>query len=109
MEADLPSNLIPAPVPPAQSAPGLLARLGSVNLPVQIRVGRTELTLSELLALEPGDIVTLAADSEQPVEILAGDQLLARGELVTVNGALGVRVISLCEAQSQQETDSDLA
>jgi flagellar motor switch protein FliM len=65
--------------------------------PVQIRVelGRVRMTVAELAELSPGSILELRKDPEQPVSLLIEDRVVARGELVRVEGELGVRILSL--------------
>lgn len=65
--------------------------------PVQVRVelGRIRMTLGELAELAPGAILDLRKDPEQPVALMVEDRMIARGELVRIEGALGVRILSL--------------
>jgi len=65
--------------------------------PVQIRVelGRVRMTVAELAELAPGAILELRKDPEQPVSLFIEDRVIARGELVRIEGELGVRISSL--------------
>jgi flagellar motor switch/type III secretory pathway protein FliN len=66
-------------------------------LPVQItaEAGRVELTVSQVATLTAGDVVTLPEAVLGPVELRAGSTLVARGELVDVEGRRGVRILEV--------------
>jgi type III secretion system YscQ/HrcQ family protein len=67
------------------------------DLPVELtcELGRITLSAAEVLALAPGAIVTLPARVGAPVELCAGGRVLARGELIDVDGQVGVRIAEL--------------
>lgn len=67
------------------------------QLPVMLEVelARVEVPLAELARLEPGAVLPLAIDRRGLVTLRAGERALARGELVDVEGAVGVRILSL--------------
>lgn len=65
---------------------------------VEVELTRVEVTLSELARLEPGAILPLPVDRRGMVTLKAGDRTLARGQLVDVEGAVGVRIDSLAGA-----------
>ncbi len=59
---------------------------------LEVELCRVELPLAELARLAPGAVLPLAIDRRGRVTLRAGEQAVARGELVEVDGALGVRV-----------------
>lgn len=67
------------------------------GLPVELRVelGRLTLSAAELLELEPGDALSLGRPVGGAVDLRVGDRLVARGELVDVEGEMGVRVLEV--------------
>ncbi len=67
------------------------------QLPVllEVELARVEVPLAELARLEPGAVLPLSLDRRGLVTLRAGERALARGELVDVEGAVGVRVLSL--------------
>jgi type III secretion protein Q len=69
----------------------------TAQLPVrlEIELARVEIPLAELARLEPGAALPLALDRRGLVTLRVGDRILGRGELVDVDGAPGVRVLSL--------------
>ena len=79
---------------PAGEAMGMEGLMG-VPVKVSVEVGRARMTLSELVRLSPGSVVELDRDAHQPVDILVGGKLVARGEVVTIGDKYGVRVTSV--------------
>lgn len=67
------------------------------QLPVllEVELARVEIPLAELAHLEPGAVLPLALDRRGLVTLRAGERAVARGELVDVEGAVGVRILSL--------------
>jgi flagellar motor switch protein FliN/FliY len=63
-----------------------------VDLPVSISFGKTRLPMKEVLKLTTGSIVELDRDVTDPVEVLVNQHLIARGEVVVVEGNYGVRI-----------------
>jgi len=66
-----------------------------MELPLVVRFGRTVMSLRALSALGPGSIVDMERSPDEPVQMLVGDQVIARGEVVVVGGNYGVRITDL--------------
>ncbi len=93
--------LEPGPTPQERQRLELLADL---ELNVTVELGRTTLTVAEVLALGPGSIIELDRIAGEPVDILVNDRLVARGEVVVVDENFGVRVVEvLRKGQEQRE------
>lgn len=71
------------------------ADVGALPVEIAVEAGRVELTVAQVAALTAGDVVTLPGDVLGPVELRAGSTLVARGELVDVEGRRGVRVLEV--------------
>lgn len=70
--------------------------LATLELPVQVELGRVEVRIQELLELAPGSILELDKAVGEPVEVYVAGRLIARGEVVVVLGErLGVRITEL--------------
>ncbi len=69
------------------------------ELPVEIvcEVGRVSMSGRELLELEPGAVIPVPRPLAGPVDLTVGGRLVARGELVDVEGDLGVRITEIVE------------
>ena len=66
--------------------------LKDVELDVKIELGRTELTIEEILSLSNGSVVQLESLAGDPVDVLVNEQLVARGEVLVINENLCVRI-----------------
>jgi flagellar motor switch protein FliN len=81
--------------PPPKAFPDVgrdLEFLMDVPLSVSVEVGRTRMTISDLLSLGPGSIVELEKLAGEPLDIFINQKLVARGEAVIVNEKFGVRL-----------------
>lgn len=63
-----------------------------VDLPVSISFGKARLPMKEVLKLTTGSIVELDRGIGDPVEVMVNQCLIARGEVVVVEGNYGVRI-----------------
>jgi type III secretion protein Q len=72
-------------------------RTAQLPIRLEVELARIELPLSELARLEPGTALPLALDRRGLVTLRVGERAVARGELVDVDGVVGVRVLSLEE------------
>src|SRR5215813_10694158 len=72
--------------------PSNLGVLLDVQLPVSIRFGETEMVLEEIVKLGVGSVIELNSGIDQPVELVVNNRVLARGEIVTVDGFYGIRI-----------------
>lgn len=79
-----------------------IERVIDVPLAVTLRFGQRHLTLREVLALTTGSLVELDRQVEEPVELVLGDRLIARGEVVVVDGNYGLRVIEVIEGAAHR-------
>jgi flagellar motor switch protein FliN/FliY len=72
-----------------------------VDLPLVVRFGRAVMPLRALADLGPGSVVDMGRSPDEPVELLVGERLIARGEVVIVAGNYGVRITELMTARPQ--------
>jgi flagellar motor switch protein FliN/FliY len=66
-----------------------------VALPVSVSFGKTSLQIREVLKLNTGSIVELDRLVADPVEVIVNNRVIARGEVVVVDGNYGVRINQL--------------
>jgi flagellar motor switch protein FliN len=88
----------------AEAARSGIDLLLGVELEASLRFGSSEMTLSDLLALGPGDVVQLDRALTDPVDLLIGDKIVARGEVVLVNGSFGLQVTEVAEPRKSLES-----
>jgi len=86
-----------------QLSPGLELLL-DVELEASLRFGCREMPLGELLELGPGDVVQLDRHVSDPVDLIVGDKIVARGDVVLVNGNFGLRVTEVSAPKKRLES-----
>lgn len=70
-------------------------RLLHVEVPVSVLLGRAKLRMKDVLSLSGGSIVELEQDLHDEVEIRVNNCVIARGEMVAVDGNYGVRIVEM--------------
>ena len=66
-----------------------------VRLPVSVELGRTVMSVKQVLAVCQGSVIELDRAAGEPVDILVGGKLLGKGEVVVLNDRFGVRITRL--------------
>jgi flagellar motor switch protein FliN/FliY len=97
------SQAAPPPAPPPSLSAGIELLL-DVELEAALRFGCKELPLGEILDLGPGDVVQLDRNVADPVDLIVGDKIVARGEVVLVNGNFGLRVTEVASPKRRLES-----
>jgi flagellar motor switch protein FliN/FliY len=75
-----------------------------VALPVSVSFGKTSLQIREVLKLNTGSIIELNRFVTDPVEVIVNDCVIARGEVVVVDGNYGVRINQLATREDRLRT-----
>ncbi len=81
-----------------------LAMLLHVELDLSVSFGTTHLNLQEVLKLASGSIVELNRSVAEPVDVLVNNCVIARGEVVVVDGNYGIRVTEIVSRQDRMRT-----
>ncbi|WP_369131839.1 flagellar motor switch protein FliN [Modestobacter sp. I12A-02662] len=79
-------------LPQVRERRGSLDLLRNVAMEVTVEIGRTRMTVSELLSLHPGEVVELDRAAGAPADLLVNGTLIARGEIVVVDEDFGLRI-----------------
>jgi len=69
-----------------------LSMLLDLSLSVSIELGRTRMTVQEILRLGRGSVIQLERMAGEPIDIYIGDRRFAEGEVVVINEHFGVRI-----------------
>lgn len=77
-----------------------LELLHDVEMAVTVELGRTRLTVRDLLALAPGAVVELDRSAGSPVDVLVNGKLIARGEVVVIDEEFGIRISEIVGLQT---------
>ena len=99
------TNLPPLPrpdLPDLGAGTGLgdardLRLLADVQVELAVELGRVKLPLRDLLSLAPGAVLELDRAADAPVDVLVNGCLVARGEVVVIDGEFGVRITAVVE------------
>jgi flagellar motor switch protein FliN/FliY len=75
-----------------------------VQLEATIRFGEGQLLLRDILAATPGAIFELDRELNAPADLLVAGRLMARGEVVVVNGNFGLRITELAASHQTKAT-----
>lgn len=65
---------------------------------VVAELGRTRMTVADLLSLTPGSVVELDRAAGSPIDLLVNGTLIARGEVVVVDEEFGLRISEIVDA-----------
>lgn len=95
-----------APPPPPEhqetpAAPGAgaseinLESLLDVPVTLSVEIGRSKVPISELVSLNQGSVIELDREVNEPLDLLVNGKLMARGEVVVVEGQFGLRLIEV--------------
>jgi flagellar motor switch protein FliN len=97
-----------ASAPQAAAVPAAAGRnldvLLDIELPVAVRFGRTDVPLLSLVRLGPGSVIDLHRSADEPVDIMVSGKVVARGEVVVIEGNYGVRVTEIVSASERIRT-----
>ena len=71
-----------------------------LTLPVSIELGRTSMTVQEVLRLGRGSVVQLDRLAGEPIDIYVGDRRFAEGEVVVLGEHFGIRITRIVSRQA---------
>jgi flagellar motor switch protein FliN/FliY len=92
----------PTPLSPVNARN--LDLLLDVELPISVSFGRAQLQLKDVIKLTTGSIVELNRSLSEPVDIIVNNCVIARGEVVVVEGNFGVRIKQIISKQDRLRT-----
>ena len=75
--------------------------LADIPVRMSVEVGSTSLRLAEVMDLAEGSIVELDRQADDLLDIMVNGALIAKGEVVTVNGRFGIRVLEVVAADAR--------
>lgn len=109
-QAAIPNQTAPAvadlneqPGSAKHSMPGNLDFVLDIPMTLTVELGRSQMLISDLLKLGRGSVIELAKLSGEPLDILANQRLIARGEVVVVNEKYGVRITEIISPAERVE------
>jgi flagellar motor switch protein FliN/FliY len=63
-----------------------------IPIGLSVELGRTQLPVRDVLNMAPGTVITLDKQANEPVDLYVNGRLVARGEVVVVDDALGIKI-----------------
>jgi len=91
----------PATVPATRPETGLLDVLLDVELPVTVSFGSAQVVLSDVLKFTTGSLIELNRTVNEPVQVIVNNCVIARGDVVVVEGNYGVRIKEIASRQER--------
>jgi flagellar motor switch protein FliN/FliY len=103
MDSDAPAQATASPARAADQGADLsrIGLLRGVALEVSAVLGRTSITVAELLSLTPGAVVELDREVGALADLLVNGTLIARGEVVVVDDSYGIRINEIVTGPSE--------
>lgn len=107
VDAAAEANPAAASTPSSQSTPAAAPRTGldllhDVEMEVTAELGRTRMSVRELLSLNPGGVVELDRAAGAPADLLVNGRLIARGEVVVIDENFGIRITEIISPSEQR-------
>ena len=87
----------------ALQASGTLDMIMDIPVTLSMELGRTKISIKELLEMKAGSVIELQRTASEPMEIHVNGTLVAMGEAVTVGDKYGVRLTSVVSASERLE------
>lgn len=75
--------------------------LADIPVRMSVEVGSTSLRLAEVMDLAEGSIVELDRQADDLLDIMVNGALIAKGEVVTVNGRYGIRIVDIATTETR--------
>jgi flagellar motor switch protein FliN/FliY len=69
--------------------------LGEIPVQVNVELGKTQMSLREVLDLSEGSIIELDRLAGEPLDLKVGGQLIAQGEVVAIDDYYGLRITNV--------------
>ncbi len=80
-----------------------MAMLLDVRLQVKVRIGQKKMLLKDVIAMDIGSVVELNQLANDPLEVLVDDKVIAKGEVVIVDGNFGIQITEIAPKKDRIE------
>jgi flagellar motor switch protein FliN/FliY len=82
---------------PPSSMADKLGRINNVEMSLTVEIGRTRMSVRDVLHLEPGGVVELDRSAGAPADVLLNGRIIAHGEVVVVDQDYAVRITKILD------------
>lgn len=86
---------------PKEAPPGDYDLILDIPVSLNVEMGRTKITIRNLLQLAHGSVVELDGLAGEPMDVLVNGTLIAQGEVVVVNDKFGIRLTDIITPQER--------
>ena len=69
--------------------------LMDVQLPIRVRIGTKTVLLKDVLNMDIGSVIELDQLANEPLDVLVGEKIIAKGEVVIVDGNFGIQIVEI--------------
>lgn len=76
---------------------GKLGRINNVEMSLTVEIGRTRISVRDVLGLEPGAVIELDRSAGAPADVLLNGRLIAHGEIVVIDQDYAVRITKILD------------
>ncbi|MET4782761.1 flagellar motor switch protein FliN [Glaciihabitans sp. UYNi722] len=80
-----------------ESMLGKLGRINNVEMALTVEIGRTRMSVRDVLGLEPGAVIELDRSAGAPADVLLNGRLIAHGEIVVIDQDYAVRITKILD------------
>lgn len=99
-------NVQPTKFPPLEAKPSLseaanIELLFDISLQLTVELGRTTMSIKEVLALTSGSVIELDKLTGESAELLVNGRLIAKGEVVVVDENFGLRITEIIRPEGR--------
>jgi len=91
------NGTVSAPVVAGALPTGNLGRINNVEMTLTVEIGRTRMSVRDVLGMEPGAVVELDRSAGAPADVLLNGRLIAHGEVVVVDQDYAVRITKILD------------
>ena len=91
------NGTVSAPVVAGALPTGNLGRINNVEMTLTVEIGRTRMSVRDVLGMEPGAVVELDRSAGAPADVLLNGRLIAHGEVVVVDQDYAVRITRILD------------
>lgn len=78
-------------------AAGRLGRINNIEMALTVEIGRTRMSVRDVLSLEPGKVIELDRSAGAPADVLLNGRLIAHGEVVVLDQDYAVRITRILD------------
>ena len=80
-----------------EAVAGRLGRINNIEMALTVEIGRTRMSVRDVLSLEPGKIIELDRSAGAPADVLLNGRLIAHGEVVVLDQDYAVRITRILD------------